>query len=182
MRLMCIVQMGARLTVFALASCLSMSSCHRADDAAPVAANDSRPAKAPPRPGKAPVVLDSAVVLTPAGGAPARVAVEVVRTRPKIRRGLMYRQHLPTDQGMLFLMKREEIHTFWMKNTLISLDMIFISSDMVVAGVVENTEPRTTRQRFVDEPSRYVLEVNGGWAAAHGVAAGTRVEFENVEL
>jgi uncharacterized membrane protein (UPF0127 family) len=174
--------MSTRLTLLALAASLAMSSCHRSDDTATVAASDSRPTPTPHRPSKAPEVLASAVILTPPDGATARVAVEVVRSRPKIRRGLMYRQHLPANQGMLFLMRREMVHTFWMKNTLIPLDMLFISSDMVVAGVVENTEPRTTGQRFVDKPSRYVLEVNGGWAAAHNVAAGAKVEFENVEL
>ncbi len=175
--------MSTRLTLVAVVAALAMSSCHRADDTAPVAASDSR--KAPPRhrPSKAPAVIDSAVILTPVGGLPARVAVEVVRKRRMILRGLMYRQHLPADRGMLFLMEREEIQTFWMKNTLIPLDMLFITSEMVVAGVIENTVPLQTRRKYsIDQPSRYVLEVNGGWSKAHGVGAGTRVELENVDL
>ena len=92
----------------------------------------------------------------------------------------MYRQHLAPDAGMVFLFAEDEVQSFWMKNTLIPLDMIFIAADLTVAGVVENAEPLTTEGRGIDAPSRYVLEVNGGWARAHGVTAGTRVRFEHL--
>ncbi|MBI4508048.1 MAG: DUF192 domain-containing protein [Deltaproteobacteria bacterium] len=93
----------------------------------------------------------------------------------------MYRQHLPMDRGMLFLFEEEEIQSFWMKNTVIPLDMIFIRQDMTVAGVVENAEPLSRDARSVDVPSRFVLEVNGGWAGNHGVTRGTPVKFEGIE-
>jgi uncharacterized membrane protein (UPF0127 family) len=67
-----------------------------------------------------------------------------------------------------------------MKDTLIPLDMIFIRADMTVAGVVEGAEPLTLGSRSVDAPSRYVVEVNGGWSRAHGVTEGTQVRFEGV--
>jgi uncharacterized membrane protein (UPF0127 family) len=121
-----------------------------------------------------------AVILEPAGHPPAEVMVEIARTPRQIQRGLMYREHMPPDQGMIFLMGEERIQSFWMRNTLIPLDMIFIARDMTVAGVVANTEPLTDTPRRVDRPSYYVLEVNAGWAAAHHVAAGTRVRFRNV--
>jgi uncharacterized membrane protein (UPF0127 family) len=108
------------------------------------------------------------------------VAVEVVATEATIERGLMYRQHLPPDQGMLFLMNQERPWPFWMRNTLIPLDMIFIASNMKVAGIVENAEPRTESLRQVSAPSLYVLEVNGGYCAAHKVSAGATVRFEGV--
>lgn len=108
------------------------------------------------------------------------VEVEIVSTSAQIERGLMFREHLPPDQGMLFLMKEERNWPFWMRNTLIPLDMIFIRSDMTVAGVVENAEPRTETLREVGKPSLYVLEVNGGFSAAHKVAEGTKVQFEGV--
>jgi len=115
---------------------------------------------------------------TPAGEIP--VNVEVVSTPAKISQGLMYRQHLPTDAGMLFLMGYENDWQFYMRNTLIPLDMIFIKKDMTVAGIVENAEPRTETLRQVGVPSLYVLEVNGGWSATHKVAAGAAVRFDNV--
>jgi len=110
----------------------------------------------------------------------AKVTVEVVATEAKIERGLMYREHLPPEAGMLFMMGREYDWAFYMRNTLIPLDMLFIARDMSVAGVVANAEPRTETLRRVGKPSLYVLEVNGGWAAAHGVTAGAKVRFENV--
>lgn len=120
------------------------------------------------------------VILEPEGHPPAEVTVEIARTARQIQRGLMYREHMPPDHGMLFLMGHERIQSFWMRNTLIPLDMIFISKDMTVAGVVANTAPLTDTPRRVDRPSSYVLEVNAGWAAAHHVGAGTRVRFRNV--
>jgi uncharacterized membrane protein (UPF0127 family) len=120
------------------------------------------------------------VILEPDGHPSAEVTVEVARTGRQIQRGLMYREHMPPDHGMLFLMGEERIQSFWMRNTLIPLDMIFIARDMTVAGVVANTDPLTDTPRRVDRPSYYVLEVNAGWAAAHHVTAGTRVRFRNV--
>jgi uncharacterized membrane protein (UPF0127 family) len=132
-----------------------------------------------PEPVKAPPVDHPKVILdTPRG--PVTVNVEVVATQPKIEKGLMYREHLPPDDGMLFLMGQEKPWTFWMHNTLIPLDMIFIKKDMTVAGVVANAEPKTDTLRKVDTPSLYVLEVNGGYCASHGVVDGAKVTFENV--
>jgi len=129
------------------------------------------------RPASAP-----AVVFRPRGRAEARVAVEVARTPAQTARGLMYREHLPPDAGMLFLFDRPRVQSFWMKNTLIALDMIFVSSDMVVAGVVENAAPLTMQPRSLPGvKSQYVVEVNAGWAREHGVAAGVPVVFLGVE-
>lgn len=122
----------------------------------------------------------AAVILEPPGHPPAEVTVEIASTPRQIQRGLMYREHMPPDHGMLFLMREERVHSFWMHNTLIPLDMIFIGRDMKVAGVVANAEPLTDTSRRVNAPSYYVLEVNGGWAAAHHVAAGTPVRFRDV--
>ena len=108
------------------------------------------------------------------------VDVEVVNTEAKIEKGLMYREHLPPENGMLFMMGEIRVWTFWMKNTLIPLDMIFIGQDMTVAGIVQNAEPLTETLRKTDKPSLYVLEVNGGYTAQHGVSAGAKVRFENV--
>lgn len=118
-------------------------------------------------------------IATPRGEVPVRV--EVVSTPPAIQRGLMYRQHLPLDAGMLFLMGDEIEHTFYMRNTLIPLDMIFIARDLTIAGIVENAEPRTETLRSVGKPSLYVLEVNGGWTRSHQVVPGAKVRFEGVK-
>lgn len=119
------------------------------------------------------------VVLSSASGE-VTVMVEVVSKPAEVQKGLMYREHLPPDGGMLFLMGHETDHAFYMRNTLIPLDMIFITKDFTVAGIVENAEPRTETLRRVGKTSLYVLEVNGGWTASHRVAAGAKVRFENV--
>lgn len=175
--------MFARTPMLFLATVLAMAACHRADDGGPVAASADAPSPEPtPRHhAKAPAESDAAVVITPADGAPARVGVEVVSSPQAVQRGLMYRQYLAADRGMLFLMNEERIHTFWMKNTLIPLDIIFIGRDMTVAGVAADAVPMSTKQVFVDKPSFYVLEVNAGWAKAHGISAGAKVAFEHVD-
>lgn len=110
------------------------------------------------------------------------MAVEIARTDAERERGLMFRQKMGADEGMLFLFPDDADHSFWMKNTFIPLDMIFIAEGGTVVGVVADAEPFSTTPRSVGARSRYVLEVNGGWSAAHGVAKGDRVRFEGVSL
>lgn len=138
------------------------------------------PAGGSAAPAPAPAAGRAFVVLSGSQGE-RKVTVEVVSSPRAVERGLMYRQHLPIDDGMLFLMGEEDIQSFWMRNTLIPLDMIFIGKDMKVVGIVENAEPRTETSRTVNKPSSYVLEVNGGWSAKNGIAAGTAVKFDGVE-
>jgi len=134
----------------------------------------------PPQPPTQPPSAESPQVALETAQGEVTVAVEVVKTRPKIERGLMYREHLPPDAGMLFLMGGESDHTFYMRNTLIPLDMIFITKDLTIAGIVERAEPRTETLRSVGATSLYVLEVNGGWTATHQVKPGAKVRFLRV--
>jgi uncharacterized membrane protein (UPF0127 family) len=129
---------------------------------------------------EAPASPMPAVVLETRDGARHRVTVELARTDAERMRGLMERTSLPPESGMLFLFAESEEHGFWMKNTFIPLDMIFIGDDGRVVGIVESAAPGTTELRSAGVPSRYVLEVNGGWAKAKGVRRGDRVRFENV--
>ena len=94
----------------------------------------------------------------------------------------MYREHMADDAGMLFLMPEERVQSFWMKNTFIPLDIIFIRADLTVAGIVENAEPQTLTSRTVGKPSKYVLEVNAGWSQRHGVKTGSKATFVDVAL
>jgi uncharacterized protein len=109
------------------------------------------------------------------------VQVEVARTNQQRARGLMFRRELPAGHGMLFLFDETSDHAFWMHNTLIPLDLIHLGDDRRVVGVVANAEPRTDVPRSVGKPSRYVVEVLGGEAAAHGVGPGTRAVFLGIE-
>jgi uncharacterized protein len=143
-----------------------------------LAADDGATMPAPSDPPRPTAPGPKVAIATPAGA--AAVDVEVVATEAKVERGLMYRQNLPPDRGMLFLMGRDYDWRFWMRNTLIGLDIIFIRQDMTVAGIAANAKPRDETLLSVGVPSRYVLEVNAGWAAAHHVTAGSKVSFERV--
>jgi uncharacterized membrane protein (UPF0127 family) len=110
------------------------------------------------------------------------VAVEIARNDPERQRGLMFRQKLDPGHGMIFLFPVPEKLKFWMKNTYIPLDMIFISADKHVVYVEENAEPLTLQNRGpADEDSQFVLEVPGGWARTHGVERGVPVRFVNID-
>ncbi len=109
------------------------------------------------------------------------VKVELARSDPDRQRGLMWRRSLEPGRGMLFLFEQPQPLKFWMKNTYIPLDMIFLSGDRRIVGIEENAEPLTTQPRGPDAPSQFVLEVPGGWARAHGVEPGMAVEFLHVE-
>jgi uncharacterized membrane protein (UPF0127 family) len=119
------------------------------------------------------------VVVETRAGARLPVTVEIARTDAARARGLMFRSALAGDAGMLFIFEEAADHPFWMKNTLIPLDMIFIDDAGRVTGVVASAVPGSLEPRSGGE-SRFVLEVNGGWAAVHGVRAGDRVRFEGV--
>jgi uncharacterized membrane protein (UPF0127 family) len=123
----------------------------------------------------------SAAVVIDTGARKVTFRVELARTDAEREKGLMYRQKLDADAGMLFLFERTAMQTFWMKNTLIPLDMIFIRPDRTIAGIVEKAEPLTLSPRGVGEPTQFVLEIGGGLAAQVGIRAGQRVEFRGVD-
>jgi uncharacterized membrane protein (UPF0127 family) len=120
------------------------------------------------------------VIVETAAGVRLPVSVELARSEEELTRGLMNRRQLAPESGMLFLFSQNEPRAFWMKNTLIPLDMLFIDDGGRVVGLIERAEPLTTSPRDPGVASRYVLEVNGGWAARHGVRPGDRVQFENI--
>ena len=113
------------------------------------------------------------------GGKTHVVQVELADTPEKRERGLMFRKELADGQGMLFLFDEEGEHSFWMKDTLIPLDMIFVDSAGRVTGVLSRVRPLTLEPRN-GGTSRMVLEVPAGWAAAHGVRAGDRMRVEGL--
>ena len=115
-----------------------------------------------------------------AAGDTVQIEVELAATPQAREIGLMNRASLATNHGMVFVFPCASPQQFWMKNTLIALDMIFIRADLTIAGIVADAEPLTLTGRGVDEPSLYVLEFVAGYAAAHHLAAGDRVKLENV--
>ncbi len=103
--------------------------------------------------------------------------VEVARTPEQLARGLMYRTELAEDAGMLFLFPRERRISMWMRNTLISLDMIFITGSGRVAEVVADTRPLSEKMITARQPVKAVLEVRAGTAASLGIRPEDRVRW-----
>ena len=101
--------------------------------------------------------------------------VEMAVTPEEQARGLMFRRELPEKQGMLFDFGREQPTSFWMKNTYIPLDMIFIRADGRILRVAENTVPHSEELVSSGGPVRAVLEVIAGTAKKLGIAPGDRV-------
>ena len=113
------------------------------------------------------------------------VNVEIVADDEARAQGLMYRDHLASGKGMLFVFPRDDVFSFWMKNTRIPLDMIWIDSSHRLVGLKENVPPC----RVPDCPSygpgviaRYVLEVAGGEAAKHNLKVGDALQFIDTEV
>lgn len=108
----------------------------------------------------------------------AKFSVEVATTHEQQERGLMFRKSLAPDAGMLFAFGQDREVSFWMKNTLIPLDMLFIRSDGVVVRIVHNAKPLSEAAILSGRPVRAVLEIPGGRATELGVRPGDKVRFD----
>jgi uncharacterized membrane protein (UPF0127 family) len=106
--------------------------------------------------------------------------VEIADTPDTRARGLMYRRDLGANAGMLFVFPNESDQQFWMKNTPLALDMVFIGKQRHIVGIVPEARPFTTNSLGVGVSSQYVLEMNGGFCARHGISTGDAVEFVRV--
>ena len=107
----------------------------------------------------------------------ARLDIEIADTDYETQTGLMYRDGMETDQGMLFVFDEEAYHSFYMKNTKFSIDIIFIDSDLRVASFKENARPLDESGLNSEVPVQYVLEVNAGLAEQWQLEIGDRIEY-----
>jgi uncharacterized protein len=107
---------------------------------------------------------------------PRHFTVEEARTPQQMAQGLMYRRALPADAGMLFEYEHPQLVAFWMKNTLIPLDMVFIAADGTVADIHERAVPLSLDPIGSDQPVLAVLELNGGTVSRLGIKRGDRVQ------
>lgn len=107
----------------------------------------------------------------------ANFKVQIAQTRAQLEQGLMNRKSLPQDSGMLFIFPDEQIRTFWMKNTLIPLDMVFMDSKKAIIGIVYNAVPQTLDIRSVNKPTQYVLEINAGQALMNNLKIGATAKW-----
>jgi len=111
----------------------------------------------------------------------AMVKVELAETPDTRELGLMYRNHLDDSAGMLFIFPSAGTQQFWMKNTVIPLDMLFADSEGKVLGIVANAQPYSEALLGGFPGTEYVLEVNGGFAATHHIAVGDRLKFSGFD-
>ncbi len=165
------------LTVGAAIPCCSRSSVPSPVDPpvarAPEPEAASQPRIIPHFPGRGRVRVSGRAELAP-------FEVEVARTEGELSQGLMFRKELPDHHGMVFEMGYDRDWSFYMRNTYVRLDMIFIDADWRVVGVVENVPPLTEDSRSVGAPSRFVLELAAHEARRAGIQAGTQLAFEKL--
>jgi len=138
------------------------------------------PASSVQQAGSSTALLQPPTVTLPDG---AVIKLELAETPEEHQRGLMFRPHLDADRGMLFLFDQVAYPSFWMKDTLIPLDMVFLEPGGKVTDVAASVPPcqsEPCREYSPSKPSSAVLELNAGTAAAHGVRSGVTLHFEGV--
>ncbi len=141
---------------------------------APIASKAARCPKDPTGNLKLPL---GKITFVDAPGSP-QVDVELARDEASRERGLMYRTSMRESRGMLFSWNDERVRNFWMHNTCIPLDMLYITSEGLIAGILEQVPTLNDAPRGVQCPVAHVLELNAGWARAHGVAPGMKLKIE----
>jgi len=118
------------------------------------------------------------VFITPAGSDTlTSIDIEIAGNEASREMGLMYRQSMPDNMGMLFIFDRDEMRSFWMKHTFIPLDLLFINADFEIVTIRENNKPLIEWSIQSDAPARYVLEVNAGFCVEHGIQKGHWIRF-----
>jgi len=135
--------------------------------------------KCPVEEGPSPKSLPAGKVVFPEAK-DTTVTVEIARTNETRMRGLMYRKSLPEDQGMIFVFDTPGKHKFWMRNTCIPLDMLFVDDEGFVVGIEENTTTMSDTTFSVPCASTYVVEVNAGFCRRHGIRAGQKIVLSGI--
>src|SRR3546814_9581416 len=153
-------------------------ACSPGSQAGTPSAAQGQQQQAPATPARHPVsgleVIDLSVTT---GGVRHAFKVELAATQPDQARGLMFRTDIGADEGMLFPSREPTVRSFWMKNTPLSLDIIFIGADRRIINIAANTTPYSLDSVVSDGPALAVLELNGGRAAELGIAPGDKVEW-----
>lgn len=126
---------------------------------------------------RSPAGLEQAVLTVRSGTRSHRFIVEVARSPEEQSKGLMFRQSLAPDRGMIFPYDPPRPAGFWMKNTLIPLDMVFIGPDRRITAIAENTVPLSLEPVVSPGPVSAVLELAGGRSAELGIKSGDSVEW-----
>lgn len=108
-----------------------------------------------------------------------KIDIEIANNEPERIQGLMYRKSMDELAGMFFIFDSEEPRSFWMRNTYISLDIIYINSKNQVVSIQKNTKPLSPKSLPSEAPAIFVLEVNAGFCDKYSIEKGCFIEFKN---
>lgn len=106
-----------------------------------------------------------------------KIDIEIAENDDERMQGLMYRRSMDDLKGMLFVFQREEPQSFWMKNTVIPLDIIYVNSKMEIVKIFKNTVPFSEKSLPSEKPATYVVEVTGGYTDKYGIKEGDLISF-----
>lgn len=121
-----------------------------------------------------------ALVSAATGDTLKNLEIEFANTADKIEYGMMYRKSMADNMGMLFFMGNMEMRSFWMKNTYVSLDIIFLDDQLKIVSIQRNAAPLTTESRPSTGPAQYVLEIKGGQSDLLGLQSGDILRYSEI--
>ena len=105
------------------------------------------------------------------------INIEIANDDAERAQGLMYRDTMDENNGMLFLMEIQEPQSFWMKNTILSLDIIYVDADKRIVSISKNCKPYSLEPILSEKPAMYVVEVNAGYTSKYGIKVGDLISF-----
>lgn len=108
------------------------------------------------------------------------INIEFARTSKETEIGLMYRKSMQENQGMLFIFPNEEMRSFWMRNTYIPLDIIYLNKEKQIVSIVKNAQPLSEESRPSEGVAMYVLEVNGGFSDKYNLQKEDYITYESL--
>lgn len=118
-------------------------------------------------------ITDDSIITLKHNESDNEINLEIALSMPKREEGLMFRKELNSNSGMIFISERESEMTFWMKNTLISLDMIYLDKNLKVVSFYNSTKPNQTKEIYPSNGNvLYGIEVSSGWAKSHNLKVG----------
>jgi uncharacterized protein len=114
------------------------------------------------------------------GNTMAKIDIQIANTDFDRQLGLMFRKSMAENQGMLFIFTQESVQSFWMRNTYISLDMIFVNADKKIITIQRNTKILSDKSYQSTAPAKYVIEVDAGFSNRFNIKVGDRVNWSQI--
>lgn len=107
----------------------------------------------------------------------SKIEIEIADDNLQRETGLMLRRNMDENKGMLFIFPTEEFQAFWMKNTIMPLDIMYVNSNKEIVKIYENAEPYSEKSLPSLKPAQFVVEVNAGYAKKYGIKEGDRIDW-----